>query len=219
MVFRRTKTAAAILAAAGSVFVGAAAASAAPLAAAPAAPRSTAAHTMTLSAEAVPAKTRATLAKAGVRPAGFLVTEIRNEQSGRCLDAPTQQLGIDGNKIQLWDCFNDIKAHGNQWWIPVFTTSGYTEIVNVASGLCLDADNSRGFVNGAIVQEWACFDDSTGHPNQWWNYGPIGFSTILPNLWGSGAKLLDAATQSIDRNGTLVQIWQSLGAANQRWLQ
>jgi hypothetical protein len=184
-----------------------------------AAPRAAGAHTMTLAAAAVPAKARAALAKAGIRPADILITEILNGQSGRCLDAPTQALGVNGNKIQLWDCFNDPNGHANQWWIPVFTTSGYTEIVNLASGLCLDADNSRGFVNGARVQEWDCFDDSAGHPNQWWNYGPVGFTTILPNLWGNGGKLLDAATQSINRNGTLIQIWQSTGAANQRWLQ
>jgi non-reducing end alpha-L-arabinofuranosidase len=176
--------------------------------------------TMTVSTSVLPAATRATLDRAGVKAADVLVTNIANGQSGRCLDAPTQRLGVNGNKIQLWDCLGgDLNAHGNQFWIPVFTTQGYTEVVNFASGLCLDADNSHGFVNGARVQEWACFDDSVNHPNQWWNYGPAGARSILPNLWGGGSKLLDAATQSITRNGTLVQIWQGTGALNQTWWQ
>jgi Ricin-type beta-trefoil lectin domain len=219
---RRREITAAVVAAAGLALVGmgtAAAAPAAPPAAVAPAAAGAAARTMTVSIAAVPAKARATLAKAGVRAADFLVTEIRNEQSGRCLDAATQGLGQNGNKIQLWDCFGDPDLHGNQFWIPIFTTSGYTEIINWWSGLCLDADSSGGFVNGARVQEWGCFDDPVGHPNQWWNYGPVGSSSILPNLWGGAAKGLDASAQSIDRNGTAVLIWQFTGNPNQRWRQ
>jgi hypothetical protein len=176
----------------------------------------------------IPAASRAAIAgaqpKAAAQPnASVYVAEIVNQQYGMCVDAnnygPTA--GQDGDTVQLWGCFNDSIRHANQWWLPAQTTSGYTELVNLQYGKCLDADDSQGFVDGAKVQLWSCFHDSVNHPNQWWNYGPPSNYTVLPLLWGGGAKVLDANNYgpSAGQNGDKIQIWQYLGGSNQIWLQ
>lgn len=174
---------------------------------------------------AVPARTRAALPahSAAVTPNAVYVAELVSDQYGKCVDANNagSTAGQNGDKVQLWGCFNDIANHPNQWWLPAQTTSGYTELVNWQFGLCLDADNSHGFVNGAKVQLWGCFNDSTNHPNQWWNYGPAGGVSTLPSLWGGGAKVLDVndAGSTAGQNGDKIQVWQFLGGANQFWAQ
>jgi hypothetical protein len=162
------------------------------------------------------------------RPGPCLVLELVNQQNNRCLDAATQNINSNGDKVQMWDCFNDRFNHPNQWWLALNVLeeneyAGSTQLINAQSGLCLDVDNSRGFVNGAKVQLWQCFDDAGSHPNQWWSFGPhtVPVQTYLPlgTLWGGDTKVLDAATQQINQNGGYVQIWQYLNGVNQHWLQ
>jgi hypothetical protein len=154
-----------------------------------------------------------------------LVVEMANGQyQSKCLDANNagSTAGKNGDKVQLWGCFDDPNGHANQWWVPVQTTLGYTELINFQyQSKCLDADNSQGFVNGAKVQLWDCFNDVTNHPNQWWNFGPDGAFSSLPNRWGNGAKVLDAnnAGSTAGQNGDKVQIWAFLGGSNQSWFQ
>jgi hypothetical protein len=174
----------------------------------------------------LPVALRAEMATArGNLAATTLVVEMANGQyPAKCLDANSAgtTAGQNGDKVQLWGCFDDPGSHANQWWVPVQTASGYTELANFQyPSKCLDADNSHGFVDGAKVQLWGCFNDESSHPNQWWNFGPDGFFSVLPNRWGSGAKVLDAnnAGTTAGQNGDKVQLWRSLGGANQSWFQ
>ncbi|MGW0206369.1 RICIN domain-containing protein [Streptomyces sp. NPDC003233] len=75
--------------------------------------------------------------------------------------------------------------------------------------------------SNAKVQLWGCFNDSTNHPNQWWQYGPTGEYSTLPSLWGGGAKVLDVnnAGSSAGWDWDKIQIWRYLGGSNQFWHQ
>jgi hypothetical protein len=173
----------------------------------------------------MPARARAAMKAAGLKvPAATnYIAELVNLQYGKCVDANDagSTAGTNGDKVQLWGCFNNSSSHANQWWWPYYTTSGWTELINWQYGLCLDANSSGGFVNGAKVQLWGCFNNSSTHPNQWWNYGPTGFYSQLTNLWGGATKVLDAnnAGSSGGTNGDKIQIWAYLGGSNQFWLQ
>lgn len=184
---------------------------------------------LSLRYRAVPTSSLPAAARGAVRgvvpnsAANIYVAEIISYQYGKCVDAnnygPTA--GRDGDVVQLWSCFHDYVGHPNQWWIPVQTTRGWTELVSLQYGKCLDADNSRGFVDGARVQLWTCFHDSANHANQWWNYGPPSQATSLPSLWGGGSKVLDVnnAGPTAGQNGDKIQLWGWWGGANQRWYQ
>jgi len=155
-------------------------------------------------------------------PSGAEVFQLRNgANQNLCLDAKTQDGGVDGNTVQLFTCLGT--GQPNQfWWPRSWTTPGhdvYTELVNVAyQTKCLDADNVGGLAAGRKVQLWNCFDDSVNHANQWWLFGPGDNAsyTTLPNK--GGGFNLDAATQTIG-NGGRVQIWTPTGASNQNWRQ
>ena len=102
-------------------------------------------------------------------------------------------------------------------------TNYIAELVNLDYGKCVDANNAGSTAghNGDKVQLWGCFDNSSTHPNQWWDYGPTGFYSQLTNLWGGATKVLDAnnAGSSGGTNGDKIQIWAYLGGSNQFWLQ
>ncbi|HEX4724972.1 MAG TPA: RICIN domain-containing protein [Pseudonocardiaceae bacterium] len=156
----------------------------------------------------------------GAIPPGSEVFQLRNGANHNlCLDAKTQDGGVNGNTVQLFTCLGTGQL--NQFWWPRTTTNGFTELVNVAyQSKCLDADNAGGLAVGKKVQLWDCFNDSVGHASQWWDFGPGDGATFttLPNLGGNGSFVLDAATQTIG-NGGRVQIWTFNGGNNQFWRQ
>jgi hypothetical protein len=87
--------------------------------------------------------------------------------------------------------------------------------------MCLDADSSGGFVDGAKVQLWQCINNQHTNPNQWWYFGPAGY-TQLPSMWVDHSKALDAndAGPTGGQNGDKVQIWAMPGHGdNQLWNQ
>jgi hypothetical protein len=184
-------------------------------------------HQQRVPASAMPAPVRAALKAAhlSVSPntTTTVVELVSSAYANKCVDAnnagPTA--GLNGDVVQLWDCFNDQANHPNQWWWALQSNDGYTELINWQYGLCLDADNSQGFTNGSRVQLWSCFDDRTNHSNQWWNFGPHGFYTALPVTWGSASKVLDVNNYgpTAGQNGDKIQIWDYLGGSNQFWLQ
>ncbi len=70
------------------------------------------------------------------------------DYTGMCLDADSTQPGVNGAKVQLWECHNG----KNQNWVldgSRIRSAGYP-------GMCLDADSTRPGVNGAKVQLWEC---------------------------------------------------------------
>lgn len=138
---------------------------------------------------------------------------VTNNYNGRCLDAAAEGNGANGTRVQLWDCYGPGQL--NQRWY--FRSVGYYsefQIVNVASGLCLDAAAQWGGVNGTPIQLWECY--GPGQLNQIWYVYQDGYLnyTIRNKLY---PRVLDAAWQSIGGNGTPVQLWDDYGRLNQRW--
>lgn len=186
-------------------------------------------HYRTVPLSSIPTAARAAVASTRRGPAArpnssITIVELINVQYGMCVDANNYGpgAGLDGDSVQLYGCFYDPDNHANQWWIPVDTTQGYTELVSLQYGSkCLDADNSRGFIDGAKLQLWDCFDDSVNHANQWWNYGPPNAVGPLQLLWGGGTKVLDANNYgpTAGQNGDKIQLWRYLATDNQRWYQ
>jgi hypothetical protein len=86
--------------------------------------------------------------------------EIVNQADGKCLDADANNIGANGDTVQLWDCWGG----ANQLWYiadPSVNKIGYTQVVNVADGKCLDGDTSNITRDGDKVQLWDCWYTGT----------------------------------------------------------
>ncbi|MFE3785549.1 RICIN domain-containing protein [Amycolatopsis sp. NPDC059090] len=140
-----------------------------------------------------------------------------NVYSGRCLDAAAGQLGSNGTRVQLWDCYGD--GQFNQRWyvepLGMDGTSARYQIINKASGRCLDATAEWGGVDGTPVQLWDCY--GAGQTNQLWYWKAELGGVYLQNV--AYGRVLDATWQWGGANGTPVQLWDNYGPGqtNQRW--
>jgi hypothetical protein len=123
-----------------------------------------------------------------------------------CLD---DMGGAQGTQAAIWSC----NGGTNQKWTVNSASSGFT--FQNTGGLCLDV-NGGGSANGTAVQNWPC----NGGTNQTWIPDYVapsisnGIHTLTP-LCATGSGLDDPAYSTA--NGTGVDIWQSLGGANQNW--
>lgn len=137
----------------------------------------------------------------------------------RCLDADAGFRGLNGTKVQLWDC--DGWA-GQDWTlVPIAPGSTVYQIQVGWNGKCLDADWNRINANGAVVQLWDCYPGST---NQQWTVNILAHSAAW--TWGqyqihsyANDRCLDADWGHINDNGTQVQLWDcyGIGSLNQIW--
>jgi hypothetical protein len=100
----------------------------------------------------------------------------------------------DGQPVQIWDCL----GYWNQRW--TFDSDG--KIVNDGHK-CLTASGPG---NGASVFITGCSDTLA----QKWEYRPNG------SILGLGGRCLDAPAFA-KANGTLLQLWDCNGGANQQW--
>jgi hypothetical protein len=188
-------------------------------------------HRVAVKGSQLPASVAATVRSANltVSPqATYYIVDLLNQRYQKCTDANNagSTAGQNGDKVQLWGCFNDSVNHANQWWFAmVLPPSGgtvWTEIVNWQYGSkCLDARNNGGFVDGAPVQLYTCLNNATTNPNQYWDYGPVGGYTQLTSLWGNQSKVLDVndAGSTAGQDGDKIQVWQYLGGTNQFFYQ
>ena len=89
-------------------------------------------------------------------------------------------------------------------------SGGYYEIVNRASGKCLDVQG-QSLANGALVQQWGCW----GGANQLWKLVSVetGYYQIVNKNSG---KCLDVKGQSL-ANGAQLQQWACWSGGNQRF--
>ncbi|MER5867490.1 RICIN domain-containing protein [Kitasatospora sp. NPDC002040] len=101
---------------------------------------------------------------------------------------------------------------------PSLTTTSYrtTHLSNGNGGQCLDADLNTIGGNGTKVQLWGC----NGWSNQTWIWTPVagqpvGYYTIQTE---KNYRCLDADLNTINGNGTKVQLWDCNGWDNQIWL-
>jgi len=124
------------------------------------------------------------------------------------LDADTSTIGQNGTYVQLWDCSDPYNPNANQaWYTQNCDFWGNCEIVNAASGRCLDADAPGVNNNGDKVQLWDCWNGA----NQRWSTNNGHFVNQ------ASGKCLDADLGGINNNGDKVQLWDCWNGANQNW--
>ena len=140
---------------------------------------------------------------------------VTNLAGPRCLDAAAQYNGANGTPVQLWDCYGPGQLN-QQWYLRYVSYYSEYQVVNKASGRCLDAAAQYNGANGSPIQLWDCY--GPGQLNQvWYVYRDSGDHYILRSK-GSG-RVVDAAAQYNSVNGTPIQLWDDLGQGqlNQRW--
>jgi D-alanyl-D-alanine dipeptidase len=122
---------------------------------------------------------------------------IVNAANHRCLDAAAQSNGVNGTRVQIWDCYPPTQ-HNQMWYVHWLTDYDF-ELINDASGTCLDAPAQWGGIDGTPLQIWECYPPT--QYNQMWRQHPT------PNgSWIQGDqshRVLDAARNS---NGSTVQL-------------
>jgi hypothetical protein len=118
---------------------------------------------------------------------------LRGGNSGRCLDVPNGQTGV---QVQIWDCA------GNANQLITATAAGELRV----SGDCLAAAGN-GTVPGTRIILWTC----NGTTSQQWSFRLDG--TIVNR---SNGLVIDVAGWAT-ANGSPVQLWTGLGNATQQW--
>ncbi|MEO3807756.1 phospholipase A2 [Sphaerisporangium sp. B11E5] len=85
--------------------------------------------------------------------AGTLGIKVDGER--KCLDADVHGIGVNGTRVQLWDC----NGQAQQFWIIGKSGPFGREIRNARDlTKCLDADLNTIGANGTKVQLWDCND-------------------------------------------------------------
>lgn len=141
---------------------------------------------------------------------------VTNNLNGRCLDAAWEHIGSNGTPVVLWDCYGPGQSNQQWYFRPVHHYYPEYQIVNKASGRCLDASWHWQGVNGTPIVLWDCYG-----PNQlnqiWYVYqdGYLNY-TIQSKAFN---RVLDANLGWGGANGTPIQLWDNLGNGqyNQRW--
>jgi hypothetical protein len=100
-------------------------------------------------------------------------------------------------------------AQSQQWQIRA-RADGYAEVINRASGSCLDVSGGA-LTDGANVVQWQCH----GGTNQQWTVRQADSTTVSLVNRASG-KCLDVTNGSTANGAKLIQ-WSCSGSANQRW--
>ncbi|WP_063798490.1 RICIN domain-containing protein [Nocardia sp. NRRL S-836] len=98
----------------------------------------------------------------------------------------------------------------SQHWQLRAKPGGYVEVLNRATGSCLDVSGSS-TANGANVLQWQC----TGAQNQQWTVRTVDTTTVSLVNRVSG-KCLDVPSSNTAAGTRLIQ-WTCSGGANQRW--
>jgi hypothetical protein len=134
--------------------------------------------------------------------------------SHRCLDADTNGGGVNGNKVQIWDCNDETQQWWNAWEEG---SSGVFVFVNVKYNKCLDQDTNTYARDGGKVQLWDC----NWLVQQQWTYDATTFPSSTSwypiRMNGAPGVVLDAYANSGYVNGTKVQVYSFLNRDNQEW--
>jgi hypothetical protein len=110
----------------------------------------------------------------------------------------------DGARVQMWDWRWDGNTKNQQWYVA--NASGWTTLVNVNAGKCLDESAPR---NGATVYIYHC----TGARNQNWVYEVVNSNNLRLRNQQDG-RCLDIKDYN-QSNGASLQVWDCTGAWNQ----
>ena len=127
---------------------------------------------------------------------GLEYRSLRNE-GGKCLDVHLEDLAINGGRVQIWDCNNEIQQ---RWKFDK------GRLMN-EGGKCLDVHVVDLKKDGGKVQIWDCNTEI----QQQWKFDNKG------RLVNGGGKCLDIHIEDLNKNGGKVQIWECRDATNQRW--
>lgn len=92
------------------------------------------------------------------------------------------------------------------------STGGWFNVINVKSGLCVDAAG-WGTANGTVLQQWACGGRQT---NQGWQFQSANGDIRKVANRGASAEVWDVANNA-SSNGSPTQLWAYGGGANQQW--
>lgn len=137
--------------------------------------------------------------------------------SGKCLDAPWEQIRVSGANLQQWDCGAD-RVYVTQRFRLKPAGSGYFTITGTFSNghLCLDVEGNS-TANGAPVQQSNCH----GQDNQLWKLVDMGNGKFQIVSKRSN-KCLDVAWDNeryAHSNGARIQQWTCYGPdqLNQLW--
>lgn len=90
--------------------------------------------------------------------------------------------------------------------------STWFNVINVKSGLCVDAAG-WGTTNGTVLQQWAC---GVNQSNQAWQFQYVGGSLRRIANRGAPAEGWDV-TNSATASGSPTQLWAYVGGMNQQW--
>jgi hypothetical protein len=110
------------------------------------------------------------------------------------------ELCLGGSPVRLRRCAG--VAEPDQFWWPR-NGNTWTELVNARHrDKCLEAENG-----GVTIGK--CFQDRSGHADQWWLFGPGDGNTfaMLPNL-ADPTLCLDAPAQLAEYHGGRPQYWR-----------
>jgi hypothetical protein len=145
---------------------------------------------------------------------------LENEWSHRCLDEKFQDGPVNNGTVQVYQCSGDAEQSWELYLLP--GGNGHTyQLVNVWSGLCLDARLNGINRNGSVVQVYAC--RGAGQTNQLWSIPLVSGAPVwVTNRWTGFTNpwpdTLDEDRNGGGANGSRVQLWQLLTAGtNQEW--
>ncbi|MER5261995.1 RICIN domain-containing protein [Actinosynnema sp. NPDC002837] len=128
--------------------------------------------------------------------------------SGKVADVYNASTADGGNVVQ-WAP----NGQANQRWRVRDVGGGYSEVVNVGSGKCLDVyGGGSATADGARVVQWTC----NGQTNQRWRFEDAGSDHVRLIAQHSG-KCLDVSEAATTDGAQLVQWTCNSSSANQQW--
>ena len=138
--------------------------------------------------------------------------EFKDRNSGLCLNDPNGSTTLN-QQLQINTC----NGSTSESWklspiVPVVSTTAYYQIVNEASGACID-DASGATANGTVVQQYSC---STGNLNQEWLFTSAGngyYEVTTHNSTTAAWNVIGAGTAT----GTGLQLYTNYGDTNEQF--
>jgi hypothetical protein len=156
----------------------------------------------------LPALFLASLPAIAASPVAGQLSTLTAENSGECMNDSGDSLKA-GNPIIQSPCNG---GKNQDWTLTAVGTNKY-QVINKASGLCLDVFGYS-TVNGAKIDQYTCM--GTSHLNQIWSLQPSsggGYTLVSAN----SGKCLDVPGSSTSNGVQLVQ-QPCNGATNQSWV-
>jgi hypothetical protein len=122
--------------------------------------------------------------------------------------------GGNGARTYIQKCSSD--SHDEWTFYPIGgggQSGSWYELVNVATGLCLDAD-ANNLTGGAVVQAWGCNQSW----QQRWRFTPrTNYYQRVANLAGDAANSWANDRFYLDMDASYQRLWSSDSSSNQFW--